>query len=305
LFRGSRLAFPKGEACLEAAGWLFRGARLVWRQPAALFARSRSSRDHSVPADRGARSTQTQPNRHAHLPRGCALAARRLARISQCVHVFALQVGWVATLGFPGVTAATLHRWRRRALDDLWSLEERPVPLSETHHVHCACPRLGRRLALANFVETRRDEDGTRPSARQAEGAPWTVIVAYRGGTYVSQVDSVTAREALLSWCRRHDPNVFSPAPGATAWRLARRRILEHETEPRAVPGVDRVWATRVALDDLHPAVVVLIPTRKPDRAGAKVDAERAPGLPRREPVGRIPPDAFRAAAAGVAKAHP
>jgi hypothetical protein len=66
----------------------------------------------------------------------------------------------------------------------------------------------------------------------------YTLVVEYKGGTYISQFKAATPQEALLRWANTR------PSRGEVAShvRLAIRKQLDNGNGPVALEGCNNVW---------------------------------------------------------------
>jgi hypothetical protein len=80
--------------------------------------------------------------------------------------------------------------------------------------------------------------------------ALFTVILDYRGGTYVSQVEASGPRAALLAWAAALDPRQVKFLGERRKQKLIRELELDEYdlAEPVALDGLRNVWCTDVSL---------------------------------------------------------
>jgi hypothetical protein len=73
----------------------------------------------------------------------------------------------------------------------------------------------------------------------------FTLLVDYRGGTYISQVKAATPDEALRRWAKGHEPHNVQHLGGARRKRLAETiDATLREQPPARINTVTNVWLT-------------------------------------------------------------
>ena len=78
--------------------------------------------------------------------------------------------------------------------------------------------------------------------------ALFTVIVEFRGGTYVQQATAANSREAVAEWARRFKADDTTSLAKRTRDSFARAAIADGDPVPLA--GLSHVWCLRASVED-------------------------------------------------------
>lgn len=138
---------------------------------------------------------------------------------------------WIDTLSFPHIGDISKHKMKQH----IYSGEIEETPLKKLHHINCLYEIVNGKIIEAYIVRHKH-----HPSELQT----FNIIVLFKGGTYVRQIQANNYREAIRIWGKYLSWHFYNSIERKTIKEMLKNNFEELVNSP-----MPKVWSFSLVVD--------------------------------------------------------